>query len=203
MAGTTTQTSIINRALQLLGYKPVSSINDNDRGARAMLRAYESVKLSCLREYRWNFAIKRVQLSEDAIGPVFGKRNYFTLPGDFLAFAGSEQRYGVTGGGATLIAPPRSDWQIEGQKIATDDSGPLDLRYVSSDVTEALFDPSFAEAFSAALAFETCEELTQSNSKIQNISRIYDDAINSARRNNAFDNSPVQPATDPWITARF
>ncbi len=203
MAITTTQISIVNRALQLLGSPGISSIQENSRGARAMLRAYDSVKNNELRKHTWNFSIKRASLPASATPPIFGMANYFPLPGDYLMMAGGDQSYGISSGGGLNQNPAIHDWQIEGNQIASNESAPLQIRYVSSDITESLFDVTFAEALSAALAGNCCEEITQSNTKIQVIGRIYDDAIKQAKRRNAFEKPPVQSPVDTWITARF
>lgn len=203
MASTTTQTTIINRALQILGYKSVGSINDNDRGARAMLRAYDSVKLDELRAHPWNFAIKRAVLPASASQPPFGKANYFPLPPDFIDLAPLDPTFGANGGGPISGPPAITDWQIEGNQIASDDVSPINIRYISSAVTESLFDPNFAEALAAKLAAMTCEELTQSNSKLAAAGQIYDQAIERAKNRNSFENRPVQPQLDSWISARF
>ncbi len=203
MASTTTQTTIINRALQILGYKAVGNITDNDRGARAMLRAWDSVLADELRAHFWNFAIKRAILPASAIGPAFGKANYYPLPPDFLDLASPDQVFGSNGAGFVAGAPPITDWQIEGNQIASDDPSPLEIRYVSSDITVSLFDANFAEALSAKLAAMACEELTQSNTKLASAGAIYDRAIERAKNRNAFENRPVQPQTDTWISARF
>lgn len=193
MSSTTTQTSIVNRALQLVGYKSVGSINDNDRGARAVLRAYQPVLLKALRDIPWSFSIERAILAASSTKPIHGKSNYFQLPGDFVSLAPPDDTFNFN----------YLDWQIEGQQIASDDSGPLNIRYVSSNVTESMFDAAFAEAFAAQLAMNTCEELTQSNTKMATLQKVYDDAIKSARKNNAFENRPVKPPTDTWITSRY
>ncbi len=203
MASTTTQTSIINRALQIVGYKSVGSINDNDRGARAMNRAYQSCLLSELRSHYWSFALKRASLAASATPPAFGKANYYPLPGDFLDLAPLDPTFGANGGGPISGPPAITDWQIEGQQIASDDVSPIQIRYITSSITESMFDPCFAEAFSARLALSTCEELTQSTAKLGAIGQVYEAAIEMAKNRNAFENRPVQPQLDSWISARF
>jgi len=179
-----------------------------------MNRAYTPVLLSELRKNYWNFAIKRISLAADAQGPAFGKSNYFTLPGDFLDLAPPDMVFGVAGGGTLagnqilagtpiITGSPILDWQIEGNKIATNQVAPLNVRYISSAVTESMFDACFDEAFSAALAMNTCEELTQSNSKLVAAKAAYDEAIEIAKKRNAFEGRPVQPPTDTFIISRF
>lgn len=213
---TTSKTTIVNRALQLVGYKPVNSINDNDRGARAMLRAYQPVLEAVLRENFWSFSIKRGIIAASVTQPVFGKTNYFPLPGDFIMLAPPDQytnyAFGAIPAGLIPSTPNTgmnyTDWQIEafpggGQAIVSDGPSPLYIRYVSNNIVEANFDPSFAEAFAAALAMDTCEDLTQSNTKLVNIEKMHDDAIELAKKRNAFEMMPVQPPVDSWILARW
>lgn len=216
MAQTTTQIQICNRGLQLLGSQPISAITDNSRGARAMNRAYQPVLLSELRKNFWGFAIKRTIIAAATVQPSFGPSNYFPLPGDFLMMAPQDQNTAAAFGGPPTFGngfgqvggqgSPR-DWQIENNGsepcIVSNDSAPIYLRYVSSNVTEANFDVCFAEAFSAALAAETCEEITQSNTKLAAVAKIYEDAIDQARKRNAFEIPPVISPTDPWILARY
>lgn len=214
MGSTTTQTVIANRALQLLGSQPISSLSENSRGAKAMNRAYTPVLLSELRKNYWNFSIKRASLPADTVGPSFGKSNYFSLPPDFLDLAPPDMVFGVAGGGTLagnqilagtpiITGSPIVDWLIEGTKIATNQIAPLNIRYVSSNITESMFDPCFDEAFSAALACMCCEELTQSNTKLAALGQIYDTAIEIAKKRNAFEGRPVQPPTDSFVIARF
>lgn len=207
MANTTTQLQICNRGLQLLGSQPITSIQENSRGARAMNRAYQPVFLNELRQNFWRFAIKRIQLAASATPPLFGPANYFLLPGDFIMMAPQDTNVNPNSTGPSIMGTtgPR-DWQIEntgsGVAIVTNDPAPLSLRYVSSAITESMFDVSFAEALSASLAMEVCEELTQSNSKIATAEKLYDNAINQARKRNAFEMPPAVSPIDPWILVR-
>lgn len=215
MGSTTTQTSIANRALQLVGYKPIGSLQDNDRGARAINRAWLPTVERVLRENYWSFSIQRASISASVIKPAFGKANYFPLPGDFLMLAPPDQNPNYTFG--ALPVPPvqpnsgfqYNDWQIEqmrqdkGVAIATNDPSPLQFRYVSNDIQENSYDSCFAEALAARLAIEICEELTQSNTKLANLAQIYKDAMATAKRRNSFESQPVQPPVDSWLLVRM
>jgi hypothetical protein len=187
-----TQLMIVNRGLQLVGSQPISSLQENSRGARAMNRAYYPVLWSLLRMGIWGFAKKRIQIAASSTPPAFGKANYYPLPGDFLDMAPPDDTFNNN----------YSDWEIEGNQIASDDSSPIYVKYISSDVTEGMFDACFAEAFSASLAMNTCEEITQSNTKLVNIEKIFDAQIGLAKQRNAFEKRPITPATDTWISKR-
>ncbi len=179
-----------------------------------MNRAYNSVLLNTLRSNFWNFAILRAVLPASTITPVFGPANYYPLPGDFLMLAAPDQvtQYAFSAQPGIPAQSTQgmgySDWQLEqmpggGTAIASSDPSPLNIRYVTSNVTESAFDPSFAECFSANLAMETCEELTQSNTKKDDAEKLYSAAVDNAKKRNAFEMRPVRPPIDSYILARF
>lgn len=184
---------ICNRALQKLGAKRITSLTDtNSVSAKAMNLAYEPVKKALLRAHPWSFAITRAELAADASAPDWGRANAFQLPSDYLRLADDYEEDGVND----------RDWEIEGSKIYTDDSDPIYIRYVK-DVTDPNdFDPLFAEALSTRLALETCEELTQSNSKKEGLIADEKKIIAEARRANAIERRPKKSVEDTWVTCR-
>ncbi len=194
MPNLTTQTTIVNRALQIVGYKSVSSIQQvGDRGAKAMETAWTPVLLSELQKNFWAFSIKRATLAASATPPVHTKTNAFPFPPDYIMLA-PEDQYGDF--------PLKNDWIVEGTSIITDDSGPLYIRYVSSSITPDMFDAIFAEAYAAALAVATSEQLNQSNSKLQSAAAIYETQISLARRRGAILNPKQRLPVSPWISKR-
>lgn len=210
MSSTTTKTTICNRALQLLGYQSINSISDNSRGARAMNRAYNSVLLNTLRANFWSFAMTRAILPASTIIPAFGPAFYYPLPGDFVMLGPPDQVSQYSFGarpGNTSPNTQYNDWQIEnfsgGTAIASSQPGPLYIRYVTSNVTEANFDPSFAEALAAGLAMDTCEELTQSNTKMADAEKAEEAALENAKKRNAFEMKPVRPPVDSYLLCRM
>lgn len=187
------QTTIINRALQILGSPPVANIQANDRGARAMNTAYKPVLFSILQENYWYFAIKRAKLPADTAKPLHTWLNQFRLPGDFIMMAPEDQLSQFPDPAAQIV---------EGDFILSNEDGPLNVRYVTSSVTESSFPALFAEAFSAQLAVMTCEQITQSSAKQKNAIAIYDRQINlSKKRNFILIEKPRAPKS-VWLSAR-
>lgn len=193
MAATTTKLGIINRGLQYLGQPFLSQLNENSIGGKCMRGAYDSILLACLRENVWKFAIKRASLAADAAVPIFGKARYFPLPGDFIRLAPNE---------ATYSSPTHRDWEIEGNKIVTDDTAPLPIRYVSSSITESDMDTLFAEYLSIELAIACCEQITNSNTKIQNLFVLKKEIMSRAKKTNSIESAPVKQPVGSWISAR-
>jgi len=186
------EVSICNRALQKLGATRITSLTQDSVTARACNVAYEHVRDAELRAHRWSFAIARTSIAADADEPEFGRANSFQLPVDFLK-----------------LIPPyveddwnSRDWIIEGRKILTDDASPLEIRYIKKETDPQQMDPLFREALSCKLAMELCEELTQSNQKLQALRVLYDDTIKAAKKANAIESVPMESVTDSWITVR-
>ena len=96
----------------------------------------------------------------------------------------------------------KNDWIVEGGSILSDESSPLPIRYVSSNVLESQFDAIFAEALSAALALACCEELTNSQSKLDRVGTIYDFQINEAKKRGSILVQKARVPVSSWISAR-
>jgi hypothetical protein len=188
-----TQIDILNSALTLLGSPTVPAVTANARSAIAIMAIYNQVKLAELRKKPgWNFSIKLATLNANATPPAFGRASSFPLPNDFIAIAPQlpEMNYAYL------------DWLIQDKQIYSAQTGTLQLRYVSN-VTEDYFDPLFSEALAAALAKKACNTVTQSKGMLQILNATYDEAIQEARKANAFDNVPMRLPIDPFITVRL
>lgn len=185
-------TEICNRALQKLGAKRITSIDENSNSAKACLACYEVLRDSEIMKHRWGFSISRAEIAEDAVAPEWGRTSQYTLPSNCLK----------------VIAPypemdsNARDWVIENRKILTNDSSPIYLRYVAQITDPNQMDVTFREALSAKMAFEMCEELTQSNSKKESAREDYKQAIKDARKSSAIQNVPQEAVEDSWITVR-
>jgi hypothetical protein len=187
------EADIANRALQMLGAKRIVSLTDDEsKNARACNACYEILRDSEIRLHPWNFAINRAELAADATAPAFGRARAFQLPSTCLR-----------------VLPPYPeedledlDWIVEGKKIYTDDSAPLQVRYLQVVTDPNEMDSLFREALSAKMAMEMCEEITQSNTKGEALERRYVAAIAKAKKANAIEHANKLPPDDSWITAR-
>jgi hypothetical protein len=124
---------------------------------------------------------------------VYGYNYAYTLPSDCLRLLKNDHREDVY---------PK-DWKVEGRKILSNDSAPLQIRYIRQITDTTFYDATFLELLACRLALEMCEELTQSNSKRQLAAEEYKQALRDARKMNAFENVPAQQDTDDWQTARL
>ena len=129
------EVEIANRALQKLGAARITSLTDNSVNARACNACYTVLRDSELRAHPWNFSISRAILAADATVPVFTRANAFQLPSDFLRLLPRDPEDNID----------FHDWQIEGQKIYTNDAAPLHIRYVAQVTDPNKMDVLFRE----------------------------------------------------------
>jgi hypothetical protein len=187
-----TKVDIWNRALQKLGAKRVASTTEDSANARACQTCYDSLRQAELRAHPWSFSSKRASLPASATEPLFTKTNAFPLPADFLALLPTDPE----------DARNDLDWQIEGRSIITNEAAPLPIRYTYDIEDVSKMDALFREALATQMAYEMCEQITQSNTKKQVLSQDYDVTIRRARKANAIERQAKRSATDSWITCR-
>jgi hypothetical protein len=187
-----TEVEICNRGLQILGAKRIVSLTEDSRNGRACNAAYEVLRDAEYRKHPWNFATKRAQLAADSTAPLFNRLRAFSLPSDYIRLLSDDPEYNLNS----------VDWQIEGKKIITNDSAPLNVRYIYRVTDPNEMDVLFREALAASIALELAEEITQSNAKKEFAAGKYKEAIDQAKRVNAIERVALQPPEDPWVSVR-
>lgn len=202
MASSSSQIQVCNRALQKLGAQPIVNFSDNTNNARAMSTAFQPVVEAELRRHRWKFSILRANLAQLSGQPANGVyTNMFQLPSDCLRVLNigdwwpgqdiSDYRNRTT-----------AEYSIENNVVLTNYAAPLSLRYVSRITSTGQWDSAFAEAVSARLAWECCEQITQSGEKRKLAIQEYKVAIREAIGANALESPPEFTADDSWVTSR-
>lgn len=187
------QVEIFNRALQKLGAARVNSTTEKTRNARSCAAAYAIVRDALLREYRWTFAIKRASLPALADAPVHGPGVAYQLPPDFLRLLPPDDE----------CTPGIDDRLIEGQSIVTDSTGPLEIIYIAKVTETDKYSSSFVKALAADLAFEICEDITNSNTRKESCREDKKQAIREAKRSHAIERRPQRSKLDTWVRSRL
>jgi hypothetical protein len=198
---------IQNRALAKLGQAPLRSVSDNNTAARFMLANYDLIRQAELRINFWNFAMRRVYLSNlvdgsgNAIAPAFGFNFIFNLPADCLRVAYVNDIFnGIDF--AEYRNLDDSEYKIEGRTIVTSFSSPLQLRYVADVADTSQYDSYFVESLAWRIAAEGCETITQSLQKASKMDAGYLRAINLAKSSGAMENPPQAMPDNTWIMSR-
>lgn len=198
----TSDVSICNGALIKLGEDTIVALTDETNRARALSVRYEPVRDAEIRRRRWRFSLKRVSLPALTDAPDSDFDFAYQVPEDYL---------GLVDGGDLRQVADMSDfrtrssqwWSLENGKILTNLGAPLAIRYKAKITDPTLFDPAFAEALSARLAFECCERITQSDSKKQICWSDYRNAIKEAVAANAIEVPSETIGDDTWVLARI
>lgn len=151
MAGPSSQTDIINKAVVLLGSSErLSNIDAGGANAANLRTLWGMARRSLLASHPWNFALKRAKLLPDADNaPEFGYTNAFEVPEDclrWLPWARGEKYY--------------FEGEEEGDFILSDESA-IYIRYITDVENEGKWSALFADAMAYQLAFEYCEGRTQ------------------------------------------
>ena len=131
-------------------------------------------------------------------------RNVFVLPYGFLREAPQDPRAGDV---STLGFPsnlPRNDWVIEGDYLISQVADPIMFRFAADITLVSKFDALFCEGLATRIAYEVCETLTNSNTKIQAIGGAYKVWMGTdARTVNGIETGTVQPPLDDFIACRY
>lgn len=180
---------ICNRALWRIGHQPLSSLDDPGKTAETCRALYPDLRDALLQAHPWNFAQKRVQLTADVEGPVWGPRHAYTLPPDCLQveFVNGRRR------------PPHSR---EGRHLLSDLSPPIDLRYTARITDPGLFPPLFVETLVARLAAELAEPIAGSSTTREMALREYNGLLTTARSRDAQEDIPQREEHSDWILTR-
>lgn len=189
MASVPSETSIANAALTLLGERLISSIDDNTKTAKLVNERYTPIREDLLRSHPWNFATQRVELGADATAPVWGFDFAYQMPSDLLRLL-------------TVENPGKREYRVEGRRIVTDISAPLQIEYTASITDPQLMDVMFRQAFAGALAADIAESLTGTTSKVDQMLAIRDAKIRMARYPDGQETTPRQIESCEWLDAR-
>ncbi len=194
--------AIANRALTKLGAARIISFADDTKEARAIAACYYILRDAELRRRKWRFALKRAQIPALTETPAFGYAYAYQIPADCLSIL----TVGDIAPGVDLSDYRQSLdtalYSLEGRTILTDLPAPLNLRYKARITDPTQFDLAFVEALAARIAWELCEDLTQSSQKKVDAQTDYKVAIREAIAANAVETAPEVVPDSSWLLSR-
>lgn len=196
------QTTIVNTALTILGSETVVSLNDNNKRARTMKTIYDIVRQQELRAHNWLFSMLDTQIPSLAIDAIPPFSVAYQKPNDCLkliSMANQPQQLSLidyrTGFEKLYVQ--------RGKIIYTNLDAPCWISYVQ-DITDATqFDACFTMAFAAKLAWRACEALTGSSAKRNICMSEYKTALTEAAMVNSVESLPEGRLDDSWVLARI
>lgn len=194
------EVSIVNQALARVAQGTIVNLSDNDRLSRVASLHYEDKRDALLRDYRWKFAIKRIELPALLDPPEFGHRHAYQLPADSLRALSVNE-----------IDPefdPDLDpaiWDREGPNIVTDEEPPIKVRYIARITDTTRFDPSFVDALSIYLAIYFVPSFRELDPNLPVALREeFKDIVSVARRTSAIEGRPQRRkhTRSAWVRGR-
>ena len=185
--------AICNRALDYLGQKTITSLDDASTAAAIMKRQYTLTRDTVLRGYPWNCAISRASLAALTDAPTWGYDQQFELPSDCLRVLNVEDddTYEIK-------------WRVEGRRILCDEAAPLNIRYIARVEDPSALDEMCADAIATRLAADCAISITGETSKFQAMTQLFELRIKEARRIDSIEQSQDEEiVADTWLTARL
>ena len=183
--------TIVNRALTLLGERPITAFSDDSKAARLATRDFADERDDLLAAHPWNFAIGRASLAANATAPEWEFARAFDFPVDALRIilvSGEELGY---------------EWKVEGRQIVTDLSAPIEIQYVKRIEDANLMPPYFREALAAKLAWGWAQSLTGSNTIEAQKEKQYGFKLTAARSADGQEGTQGVLDTSSWLDARL
>ncbi len=165
----TSEVSICNQALSLLGAGPITSLDDDTTEAKLCKMNYVPLRDTVLQEHNWSFATKWETLAQLADPPLGEYPNAFVLPPETLIVLFVGQDYNRQA----------ERWQVEGGMIRTDlTTCKAQLLVQVTDVTR--YSPMFVQALVARIAAELATPITESRTLMQSMFTLYDRKVKQA-----------------------
>ena len=155
----TSEISICNIALSLVGSDTIRSFTENNTRAGVCKNLYDPETLYLLSEHDWTFARRFSTINKLEDPKVPSGWDGFAKPSDCLTPRSIDQN------------PSTKTWEVFGDVIATPctEKSTRDLRYTSNNVTVNLFSQSFVQLLSYSLA----SKLAMALAKDKTMSREY------------------------------
>jgi len=112
-----TKIDLVSAALVLIGDTPINSLIGNSRAQQVANALYDSIVQNELTKHRWGFARAKAQLALTTDTPVDQEwQSIYQLPADILFL---------------IKLYPSVNYQIYGNKVYTNNNGPLYCDYIT------------------------------------------------------------------------
>lgn len=182
-------TAIANIALAELGADLILDTDDGTRNAKICKARYGDVRDAVLRSHPWNCATFRFSLPAEGTAPAFGFSAQYPLPTEPYCLR------------VLRLEDAAVTWKIEGRKILTDAGSPLRGLYIGrigEDLYDALLTHAIAMRLGAAIAYR----LTNSQTQVERMNRLFQETLREARSIDAQEGSPDDLAPSELLMSR-
>lgn len=204
-----TEVQIANMALHRLGVERIATLADDNKRAKLIADIYPVIRDELLEAGFWNFAMKRVELTQEVTAPTFGWGYAYALPEDFIRMYKISNSTSKGGFGNLPEYFPVGyntdpDFVIEGDKLLTD-LGKVYCVYASREDDPSLFSAGFVKALYLKVAAEAAYSLVQDRNLSESLTNEAQAWLEEVRsRDSMNDNDPDdQPEFESLVAPRF
>lgn len=175
------KTDIANFALAHIAQKTIHDIDSTDDPNAIVCKLYWDIaRDTVLTDHTWNFSLKRADLVQTSIMPLFGYQYSYAVPSDFLRCisVNDVSRWGDT-----------ATFNVEGREILSN-WPEAQLRYVSRVDVTGLYSTEFVNALSLQLASLIAHQVTGSVTIKSAMMEEYTKILSKSRTIDANQNNP-------------
>lgn len=186
----TTDETICNAALLMLGANPIASLSETGDKAKLCAGVWPIKRDEVLRAHPWNCCIKRDTFTPYAVAPNHDWPFQYILPGDFVKVLG----VGELGAEA--------EFRIEGQRLLTD-VNPCLLRYVFMNRNPATWDPGLVHVMTLTLCAALAYPITSSTTLRDSMRQEAELAMRRAKSVDGQDDTGEMWGDSRLVASRF
>lgn len=195
----TTQATVCNVALGMIGEQAIAGITDDNPRANALNTQWEPVLREVLASAPWKFAKDRATLAQSLAGPEFGYRFQYNLPSNYITL--------ISLNSVQLFNQVSDLYDTENGKILTDEAE-AKIEYVFMQEDTSKWDPLFSTAVARLLASRVASQIRQDGVQLGQVleGRYYTVDLPRARMKNASLNRKTPynlPANSKWNASRY
>jgi hypothetical protein len=207
--------AIANRMLTWISSNQITDLNEDSDAARAVATVYPGCRDGLVGDYPWRFAMDRQLLPASATIPLFQWSYAYPIPPEWFRVWEVNGEWdpndaSVTYSGNYTDSSPGGfnpfnpiPWDVEGQSILSNTTGPLPCRGVKRITDPTQFPPVFIDALCAKLAKECVGRVTGSTAQVPGWDAEYKSYIARAKKANALEKPRMKQRDGQWTSARF
>lgn len=185
---------IANKALYLIGEARIDSLDDDTKSAEIINEIYDMIRDEVLEAHPWNFALKRFSLAESSVEPLWEYDNAFPLDPSVLRVVKTD-------------LDPMDPWAVEldenDLQVLVCNNDAVQIQAIVRIDDETKFSPKFVDAFAKRLAKELVFSMTGTKSSVEDMDKLYKDALADARTMDAQGGGkPGRISASSWKNSR-
>lgn len=185
------QLDLCNRALIAVGESPIASLEATAKPAVLLRALWAPLRDELLRGHPWNFAMGRAALPALSAAPAWDYAYAYQLPADCLRVWQVD------------LSDPAARWKVEGTRIVTDETAPLNILYIRSTDEVGNYAADFASALVARIAADLAMPIAQSASLRATLVKEAQALLRTARSMDGQEGQPDRVISDWLIDARL